>query len=410
MARSQYSQPIVVPDGAPAVGLDRIYLGNGLYDEAWLQNQIHVHPVCLPIDEIEPGLDRIVAVCLEMELPSGFVDNVFLTPSGDIVLAEVKLWRNPEMRRKVVAQALDYVSCLFEMDYVAFEAAILRAHSRGAEPGSSVATSLYQLIDGDDSLEEAAFVDAVSNNLSNGRALILVVGDGVHSQTERLFSVFENHAGMHFTFALVEMAIFALPHMRSHLIVPRTLAQTTMMTRAVVELSDGRGTIKRTGRAGDLSDGYKPAAVSASPRSISSDQFFDAMTELDVGLPAKIHGFLDSLAPLGVVPDFRRSLILRWTSPQGISCNLGYIQRNGLVQTVDVHGKAPRRISEQYISDLASRIGRPVHKNPGNELTYVGDHEQKTLHILSILDEMDCWREAIEAFVAAVKEYEAQDV
>lgn len=407
MARSQYSQPIVVPDGAPAVGLDRIYLGNGLYDEAWLQNQIHLHPACLPIDEIEPGLDRIVPVCLEMELPSGFVDNVFLTPSGDIVLAEVKLWRNPEMRRKVVAQALDYVSCLFEMDYVAFEAAILKAHSRGVARGSSVATSLYQLIDGDDSLEEAAFVDAVSNNLSNGRALILVVGDGVHSQTERLFSVFENHASMHFTFALVEMAIFALPHMHSHLVLPRTLAQTTMMTRAVVELSDGRGTVKRPVLRG--ADGYKPPAVSASPRSISSDQFFDAMKEMDASLPDKIQVFLDSLAPLGVVPDFRRSLILRWTSPQGVSCNLGYIQRNGLVQTVDVHGKIARRISEQYISDLASRIGRPVHKNPGDELTYVGDHQQKTLHVLSIAKELDCWRKAIELFIAKVKEFEMQE-
>ncbi|GAB5504386.1 hypothetical protein [Pyruvatibacter sp.] len=407
MARSQYSQPFVVPDGAPAVGLDRIYLGNGLYDEAWLQNQIHLHPECLPIDQIEPGLDRIVPVCLEMELPSGFVDNVFLTPSGDIVLAEVKLWRNPEMRRKVVAQALDYVSCLFEMDYVAFEAAILKAHSRGAEGGSSVATSLDQLVDGADSLDEAAFVDAVSNNLSSGRALILVVGDGVHSQTERLFSVFENHAGMHFTFALVEMAIFELPHMHSHLILPRTLAQTTMMTRAVVELSGDHGTVKRPVLRGE--DGYKPAAVSASPRSISSDQFFDAMKELDVGLPAKIQDFLDSLTPLGVVPDFRRSLILRWTSPQGISCNLGYIQRSGLVQTVDVHGKIPQRISEQYISDLAIRIHRPVHKNPGGELTYVGDHQQKTLHVLSVADEMDRWREAIERFITNVKEYETQD-
>ncbi|MEQ8747428.1 hypothetical protein [Pyruvatibacter sp.] len=411
MARTQYSRPFLVPDGAQAVGLDRIHLGDGLYDEAWLQNQIHHHPECLPIDQIEPALDRLVPVCLEMELPNGYVDNVFVTPSGDVVLAEVKLWRNPEMRRKVVAQALDYASCLFKMDYEAFETAVLKARSRNGDRDLSIASgqSLYQLMAEYDALDEAGFIDAVSNNLLNGRVLILVVGDGVHSQTEQLFALLEHHAGLHFTFALVELAIFALPHLRSHLILPRTLAQTTMITRSVIEFADGRGIIEQPVPHGDARTGSKLAALPESPRSISSDQFFDAMSEISPALPAKIQTFLNAVSPLGVFPDFRKALILRWTSPQGITCNLGYIQRDGLVQTVDVHGKLPRHLTEQYIADLANRLEKPIQSNPGNGLTYVGDDHRKTLHIHSIADDLEIWRDAIEAFAAAVKAYEAQD-
>src|SRR3546814_2706818 len=62
----------------------------------------------------------------EVPCRHGLIDNLFVTPSGDIVLVEAKLWRNPEMRRKVVAQALDYVAALSSMDYGAFEHAVGR--------------------------------------------------------------------------------------------------------------------------------------------------------------------------------------------------------------------------------------------------------------------------------------------
>src|SRR5262245_22017661 len=77
------------------------------FDEAWLQRLIFHHPSCIPTGQIEPGFDELISVCCEFPTPRGSVDNVFITTSGDLVIAEVKLWRNPEARRKVVAQVLD---------------------------------------------------------------------------------------------------------------------------------------------------------------------------------------------------------------------------------------------------------------------------------------------------------------
>ena len=63
--------------------------------ERWLQEQIHWNLTCLRMDQIEPGIGRLIPVCMELPLSV-----------GNLVMVEVKLWSNPEARRKVVAQVL----------------------------------------------------------------------------------------------------------------------------------------------------------------------------------------------------------------------------------------------------------------------------------------------------------------
>ena len=85
----------------------------------------------------------------------GFIDNLFITPRGDIVLVETKLWRNPQARREVIAQALDYVAALMTMDYASFEAAAAKA--------GLTTTSLHALVaDQADALEESAFFEVLT--------------------------------------------------------------------------------------------------------------------------------------------------------------------------------------------------------------------------------------------------------
>ena len=74
--------------------------------ERWLQELIHRHPNCLPMDQIEPGIGRLIPVCMELRLQVGSIDNLLLTPEGNLIMVGVKLWSNPDARRKVVAQAL----------------------------------------------------------------------------------------------------------------------------------------------------------------------------------------------------------------------------------------------------------------------------------------------------------------
>ena len=90
--------------------LKRIKLGqhetSGDRRENFLQDLVHQHPSLLPMQEIEPAFTRLVSVCTELPTEAGFLDNVWMTPSGGIVLGECKLVRNTQARREVVVQAL----------------------------------------------------------------------------------------------------------------------------------------------------------------------------------------------------------------------------------------------------------------------------------------------------------------
>jgi hypothetical protein len=76
--------------------------------EADLQALIQAHPECLPISEIDAMFSAPVPICTELSTPAGPIDNFMVTSSGLPVLVECKLWRNPEARREVVGQILDY--------------------------------------------------------------------------------------------------------------------------------------------------------------------------------------------------------------------------------------------------------------------------------------------------------------
>src|SRR3954451_22628376 len=207
--RRRDGTPIWVPSqGGAATPLKRVDFQRGRdsdYSEAWLQSLLHGRPECLPIEQIEPGFGPLVPVCRELRLEFGFgrtgaLDNLFLTPSGGLMLVEAKLWRNPEARRSVVAQALEYAASVFRLSYQELERAVLRARKVTGED----AKSLFELASVDSDLDEAAFVDSVSRNLQRGRAIIAVVGDGIREDIMPLAELLQSHAGHRFTFVLIE--------------------------------------------------------------------------------------------------------------------------------------------------------------------------------------------------------------
>jgi hypothetical protein len=388
--------PILV--GGSAARLERVANETGApaaFDEAWLQDLLHRYPECLPMQEIEPGLDRLVAVCREMPTPRGPLDNLFMTGRGDIVLAEAKLWRNPEARRQVVAQSLDYATAIFGMSYEEFETAAMK----GLFGPNDKPVSLYSLFGEGEALGEPEFIEAVSMNLRRGRLVVLVVGDGIRSEAERLAEGLQAHAGFHFTFALVEMAVFRMPEDGTVVIVPRTLAKTVMIERGILRFEGGQPRIEAPRTV---------AAPSPTPSSITSEQFYEAMALRDAGLPAQLKSFITRLEPLGVYPDFQRSLIFRWDPPKGKPINLGYIQRNGAVWTDTVHLNAPLDLSQAYVSELAEACGCEVDR------TSFGDNWQVRASgsppkIEAIAPKLDAWIAVIERFIAAVGERLARD-
>lgn len=187
-----------------------------------------------------------VPICMELAVLSGSIDNFLVTPSGLPVIVECKLWRNPEGRRKVVGQILDYAKILSRWSSSDLQREVGKRIGGGGDPLIDVLRRAGREVD------ETAFHDALTFNLRRGRFLLLIVGDGIREDVEAIAEFLQRHAGLHFTLGLVEMPIYSAPN-GDRLVVPRVLAQTHLITRHVVAIPDGSGLMVED-RSGDETD------------------------------------------------------------------------------------------------------------------------------------------------------------
>jgi hypothetical protein len=222
---------VITGSDAPAAVLARVPLASGERNEAWLRDFLLRHPEALPAADIDPAFADPVPVCRELSTPAGPIDALFVNRAGAITVVECKLWRNPQARREVVGQILDYAKELARWRYEDLQREVSRARR---EPGNA----LFRLVaERHEGLDEARFVDAVGRNLRAGRFLLLVAGDGIREGTEAIVRFMQDYSGMRFTFGLVEMAGYELPDGRL-LVQPRLLARTVALEREVVRVVD----------------------------------------------------------------------------------------------------------------------------------------------------------------------------
>lgn len=227
----QHTTPIVVEKGS-ARRLEKIHLGKEGYTESWLQAEIDRNPTVLPIEEIEPAYANPISLCRELPTESGFCDNVFINESGYLTIVECKLWKNPEARRKVIAQILDYAKDISQWSYDQLDQNVMKA--RGED------RSLFDLIgERHPDIEQAEFIDSVQRSMASAKFLLLVVGDGVRANAENLTEFLKKFGSLSFSLALVELPLYRMSP-DSVLIAPRVLLQTTEIVRSVVRIEDQR--------------------------------------------------------------------------------------------------------------------------------------------------------------------------
>ncbi|WP_324750979.1 hypothetical protein SH591_06200 [Sphingomonas sp. LY54] len=231
----QHSTPLMISsDGQNVEPASLLELGLGGHGmtEAAIQELVHRFPSCLPIAEIDPLFANPVPVCRELRTPAGAVDNFMITPSGLPVLVECKLWRNPEGRREVVGQILDYAKELALWT----SSDLQREATRRLNAEGNVLLDLVRAAGHE--VDEIGFNDALTLNLRRGRFLLLIVGDGIRVGVETIAEYLQGHSGLHFTLGLVEMPIYQLSD-GARMVVPRVLAKTHTVVRNVIEVPAG---------------------------------------------------------------------------------------------------------------------------------------------------------------------------
>ena len=373
--------------GEAAQTLERISLDQkGEFNEAWLQELIHDNPSCLPISEIEPGLDRFVAICREMRTPrNGLIDNLLMTGKGDIAFVETKLFRNPEARRKVVAQTLDYATSLFEMSYDDFEKAVLKStFSQQVKP-----SSLYETLEKaltplkSEMPAEAAFVDAVTRNLRRGRALILIAGDGIREEAEGLLEGLHMHARFGFVFALIELGVFRMPDSSGRLLVrPRTLVKTSILRRPIVVFTDAKASKDRDQ---DL----------VAAETLSEENYWQKLEAKVPGARTALEKLIRQVEPLKVNPDFLKSLILRWDQPGLKPISLGQIASDGAIWTDNSPASYAKKLADAFNCD-AHAFGKDGALTPYKN--------GRPLQLASVIDRLDAWVEPMRSFTSSMRD------
>lgn len=202
--------------------------------ERWMQELLFKHPGLIPIDEIEPAFRGLIPIARELRTSRGPLDLFFINPKGYITLVETKLWSNPEARRQVVAQIIDYATEISRWSYTELVSAIRTASgSKAPDPLTTAARTVAG-----EEFSEADFTDTVSRNLARGRFLLLIIGDGIHEGVESMVEFLQRTPQLGFTLALVELALFKLgaDTKDGFFVQPRVLARTREVIRAIVEV------------------------------------------------------------------------------------------------------------------------------------------------------------------------------
>lgn len=229
MKRTAHGNPILV-------GKDKTTILKSINPllEKEIQDLIFENPECLPISDIDESYNPVIPICKELYTSAGPLDIFMITPNGDLVVIETKLWSNPESRRKVVAQILDYAKELSKWSYSDLQ----REINRKLNTKGNILFDIVTKENSEFSLSEIDFVDAVSRNLRIGKFMLIIAGDGIREGAKNLTEFINKAGNLNFSLAMVELPIFKTPN-DELLLFPRTVVKTVEIQKINIEVSEG---------------------------------------------------------------------------------------------------------------------------------------------------------------------------
>ncbi|MCE7926857.1 MAG: hypothetical protein DYG98_27795 [Haliscomenobacteraceae bacterium CHB4] len=266
-------QPFLL-EGGRIIKPTRISFTSQGFPEEWMQRLLHEHPEVLPVQEIEAGFAPLIPVGREISVAAGSIDNLFVSPEGYLTLVETKLWRNPEARREVVGQILDYAKDLARWSYTDLDRRI-RELATGSAAGLVDTVKKYYPLD---ETEERNFIDNVSKNLGRGRLLLLIVGDGIRESVEEMVEYLSRSPQLYFTLALIELQVFQVgDDPRRRLVIPQLVTRTREITRAIVRVEGVQPEQVALKIETDLDAEPPRSPASGSRRLLTAEEFFEQL-------------------------------------------------------------------------------------------------------------------------------------
>ncbi|HFG0578674.1 TPA: hypothetical protein ACGFUY_002536, partial [Flavobacterium psychrophilum] len=255
--------------------LERIPLNEKHFQENWLQKIIHRNPQILPIDDIESGFAPLISLGREISTSVGYIDNLYISPNGYLTIVETKLWRNPEAKREVVGQIIDYAKELTNWNFTKLNDGVKNS-SQLYNNNSKGIIELIKDFENIEEHEEYKIIDNIERNLKRGRFLLLIVGDGIRESVEEMVDFLSNTPQIQFTLGLVELQFYKNPNVEGELIaIPNLITRTREITRAIVKIENST-TGNVTIETDFIEEKVKPITVRTT---ITEDDFFEQLQQ-----------------------------------------------------------------------------------------------------------------------------------
>lgn len=167
-------------------------------NEQELHDRIVAAPEMLPLS----GQPEIVAPYQEVPLGGGSADVLAFEANGRPVVIEVKLSKNPEAKRAVVAQTLAYAAWLHGTTVEALETGILASHlSKNDHAKLSDAIEEH-------GIDDAEFYQSLEQHLDRGSFRLVIVLDDAPAQLVRLMGYLETITTDQITVDLVTVTAY----------------------------------------------------------------------------------------------------------------------------------------------------------------------------------------------------------
>jgi len=350
----QAGTPIEITDEV-AIRLRRLNLTERDFAESWMQKLIHDNPSLLPVDDLRPSTGPLVSLGREVSTPAGPIDNLFVDPDGTLVIVETKLWRNPQARREVVGQILDYAASLSRFDFDKLNEAV-----RSASGGRGIVDLV-----GVDADSSGRLIDGIARSLRTGDFLLLVVGDGIREGVEGMADLLAGSPHLGFTFGLIELAVYE-SSAGATVVVPTVVAHSVEITRATVRVeaqSDGRLDVHVAAVGQDGAEGrtsskkLNESAFDSQLRQAIDPAIFDELTEWrgEVERDPRMRvdyataSMIFRIKPSNIAREFT-GLVIKPNGLAGVGYLCSQIEKTG----------APVGIAERFARDTAELVGAAV--------------------------------------------------
>lgn len=163
-------------------GKTRVLVNKDFDNESLLQDILEKFPEFVALEDLGVS-EPFIVIGREVATPAGYIDVLCIDGEGVLTVIETKLARNPQIRREVVGQVLEYVAQLSKwkaQDVIQVANQYFQSSSdTGGTGGATLTDLLKSTSEPEEMLSPGDVYERIENNLRKGRIKVVIASDAI---------------------------------------------------------------------------------------------------------------------------------------------------------------------------------------------------------------------------------------